>query len=137
MGQLVEGKWVAENVLVNHDEKGLYYKRPSVFRDRITADSSSPFPAESGRYHLYCAIACPWAHRAVLFRVLKRLEPHIALWNTHQEIGGEGWSFGPEGHVVPGTDIRDPHAPAADSVGPLGPLTEPEFVVVSAYLERA
>ena len=106
MGQLVEGKWVAENVLVNHDEKGLYYKRPSVFRDRITADSSSPFPAESGRYHLYCAIACPWAHRAVLFRVLKRLEPHIALWNTHQEIGGEGWSFGPEGHVVPGTDKR-------------------------------
>jgi putative glutathione S-transferase len=75
-----------------------------VFRDRVAADPKAKFPAESGRYHLYCAVACPWAHRAVLFRVLKRLEPHIQLWNTAQEVGGQGWSFGPEGHTVPGTD---------------------------------
>jgi putative glutathione S-transferase len=42
----------------------------------------------------------------VLFRVLKQLTPHVALWNTFQEVGGEGWSFGSEGHIVPGTDRR-------------------------------
>jgi putative glutathione S-transferase len=104
MGQLVDGKWVSGDVQRQHDENGLYFKRPAVFRNRISADGSSGFPVESGRYHLYCAVACPWAHRAVLFRVLKRLTPHITLWNTSQEVGGEGWSFGPEGHTVPGTD---------------------------------
>lgn len=106
MGQLVDGRWDDGNILRNHDEKGLYFKLNSVFRERISADGSSPFPAQSGRYHLYCSIACPWAHRTVLLRVLKRLEPHIALWNTHQEVGGQGWSFGPEGHVVPGSGKR-------------------------------
>ena len=106
MGQLIDGKWTTGNVLVNHDEKGLYFKRNSVFRDRVTGDGSSPFPAETGRYHLYASIACPWAHRAVLFRVLKKLEPHVTLWNTAQEVDGQGWSFGPEGHVVPGGDGR-------------------------------
>lgn len=102
MGQLIDGTWTEGNVLSNHDAKGLYFKRPSVFRNRVSAEPDAEFPAESGRYHLYCAIACPWAHRATLFRVLKQLEPHIALWNTAQEVGGQGWSFGPEGHVVPG-----------------------------------
>jgi putative glutathione S-transferase len=106
MGQLVDGKWMTGEVLRQHDEKGVYFKRPAVFRNRVTADGASSFPAESGRYHLYCAVACPWAHRAVLFRVLKQLSPHITLWNTFQEVDGEGWSFGPEGHVVPGTDRR-------------------------------
>jgi putative glutathione S-transferase len=104
MGQLVEGRWVGEDVLRQHDARGLYFKRDAVFRDRITADGS--FPAESGRYHLYAAVACPWAHRAVLFRVLKRLTPHITLWNTFQEVDGQGWTFGPQGHVVPGADRR-------------------------------
>ena len=103
MGQLIDGRWEDGNILRNHDEKGLYFKRNSVFRERISADGASPFPPESGRYHLYCSIACPWAHRTVLFRVLKSLAPHIALWNTHQEVDGQGWSFGPEGHVVPGS----------------------------------
>jgi glutathionyl-hydroquinone reductase len=106
MGQLVDGKWMTGEVLRQHDEKGVYFKRPAVFRNRVTADGTSGFPAESGRYHLYCAVACPWAHRAVLFRVLKQLTPHITLWNTSQEVDGEGWSFGPEGHTVPGTDRR-------------------------------
>ena len=106
MGQLVDGKWVSGEVLRQHDEKGRYFKRDSVFRQHVTADGSSGFPAASGRYHLYSAVACPWAHRAVLFRVLKELTPHVALWNTVQEENGEGWSFGPQGHVVPGTGAR-------------------------------
>lgn len=106
MGQLVEGTWSSKNVLVQHDKTGLYFKRESVFRHRISPQADAEFPAEPGRYHLYCAVACPWAHRATLMRTLKRLEPFVTLTNTFQEVGGEGWSFGPEGHIVPGTDRR-------------------------------
>ncbi len=106
MGQLVNGKWSTENVLFNHDEKGLYFKRDSVFRERISNEAQSEFPAEPGRYHLYCAVACPWAHRATLMRTLKRLEPFVTLTDTFQEPNGQGWSFGEAGHIVPGTDRR-------------------------------
>jgi len=106
MGQLVDGKWNAQNVLVQHDDKGLYFKRASVFRQQISNDARSEFPAEPGRYHLYCAVACPWAHRATLMRTLKKLELFVTLTNTFQEVGGEGWSFGTDGHIVPGTDQR-------------------------------
>jgi putative glutathione S-transferase len=106
MGQLVDGKWRTENILVNHDDQGMYFKRDSVFRDRISQEAQSKFPAERGRYHLYCAVACPWAHRATLMRTLKRLEPFVTLINTAQEPGGQGWSFGEAGHIVPGTDRR-------------------------------
>jgi putative glutathione S-transferase len=106
MAQLVDGKWRTENILFNHDDKGLYFKRESVFRDRISNDPRSELPAEPGRYHLYCAVACPWAHRATLMRTLKRLEPYVTLTNTFQEPGGQSWSFGEKGHTVPGTDQR-------------------------------
>ena len=106
MGQLVEGTWSSKNVLVQHDKTGLYFKRESVFRHRISPQTDAEFPAEPGRYHLYCAVACPWAHRATLMRTLKKLEPFVTLTNTFQELGGEGWSFGAEGHIVPGTDRR-------------------------------
>ena len=106
MGQLVDGKWSLENVLVQHDDKGLYFKRDSVFRSIISNAANSEFPPEPGRYHLYCAVACPWAHRATLMRTLKKLERFFTLTNTFQEPDGEGWSFGEEGHVVPGTDRR-------------------------------
>ena len=102
MGQLIDGRWTTENILVQHDDKGLYFKRDSVFRHRI--GGGSEFPAEPGRYHLYCAVACPWAHRATLMRTLKKLEPFVTLTNTVQEVGGQGWSFGEQGHIVPGTD---------------------------------
>src|ERR1044071_4324479 len=106
MGQLIDGKWTSENVLRQHDAKGLYFKRDSVFRHRITNEPGTEFPAEPGRYHLYCAVACPWAHRATLMRTLKKLEPFVTLTNTFQEAGGQGWSFGEAGHMVPGTDKR-------------------------------
>jgi len=106
MGQLVDGQWTTENVLVQHDKTGLYFKRDSVFRDRISGEAGAKFPAEPGRYHLYCAVACPWAHRTTLMRTLKRLEPFVTLTNTFQEPGGQGWSFGEAGHIVPGTDRR-------------------------------
>jgi putative glutathione S-transferase len=106
MGQLIDGQWRTENILVNHDDRGLSFKRDSVFRNRISNEGNAEFPAEPDRYHLYCAVGCPWAHRATLMRTLKKLEPFVTLTNTFQEVGGQGWSFGEAGHVVPGTDRR-------------------------------
>lgn len=105
MGHLLNGKWVDHDVLVENNN-GMYEKKPSVFRHRIANDSSTPYRAEAGRYHLYVAVSCPWAHRAVLFRVLKKLESVITEHQVEQIPGGQGWAFGPEGHIVPGTDQR-------------------------------
>ena len=120
MGNLLNGRWTVEDTLSEIREGGRYVKHPSVFRDWITADGSSGFKAEPGRYHLYAAVACPWAHRTVLFRVLKKLEAVVPMSYTAQHGDGQGWSFGEEGHVVPGTDrsvrhlheiysLADPH----------------------------
>lgn len=106
MGHLLNGTWTDNEVLKTETAGGLYVKQPSRFRHRVTADGSSGFPAEPGRYHLYAAVACPWAHRTVLFRVLKKLDGIVALTNTAQVVGGQGWGFGQQGHVVPGTDHR-------------------------------
>ena len=109
MGHLQDGVWTHEEQLVEHDENGAYVKIPSQFRNWVTpAGEPGPtgtggFAAESGRYVLYAAVGCPWAHRAVLYRVLKKLEDHIALVNTEQKVDGEGWAFGNSGHRVPGT----------------------------------
>ena len=102
MGQLIDGTWTTENVLVQSRRQGSLlqarFRVPQSHRRR----TESEFPAEPGRYHLYCAVACPWAHRATLMRTLKKLEPFVTLTNTFQEPGGQGWSFGEAGHIVPG-----------------------------------
>jgi putative glutathione S-transferase len=104
MGHLLEGAWTDQDVLTEN-KNGLYVKNPSVFRNRITADGSSGFPAEAGRYHLYAAVSCPWAHRTVLYRVLKKLEDIVTLANVAQTVGGQGWTFEND-HLVSGTDRR-------------------------------
>ena len=109
MGHLLDGAWTDDDELVEHDAAGAYVKRPSQFRNWITADGSAGpsgidgFNAEAGRYWLYAATSCPWAHRAVLYRVLKKLEGIVALVDTAQEVGGQGWGFGEQRHRVPGT----------------------------------
>ena len=108
MGHLLSGTWSDDEQLVEHDRNGAYVKRPSQFRNWVTADGSAGptgeagFDAQAGRYVLYAAISCPWAHRAVLYRVLKKLENIVALFDTDQQIGGQGWGFGEGGHRVPG-----------------------------------
>jgi len=76
MGHLLNGEWTHDDVLVEN-ANGLYVKKPSRFRNRITADGSSGYPAEAGRYVLYSSVSCPWAHRTAIFRVLKKLEGAI------------------------------------------------------------
>ena len=72
LGQLVEGKWTSKRE--QEDSQGRFLRPSTTFRDRITADGTSGFKAESGRYHLYISWACPWAHRTAIMRKLKGLK---------------------------------------------------------------
>jgi glutathionyl-hydroquinone reductase len=63
------------------------------FQGRITADGSSGYPAEPGRYHLYVSLACPWAHRSVIVRKLLGLEDVISLSVVDPVRDGRGWAF--------------------------------------------
>lgn len=89
MGLLVEGKWVDQW----YDTKstgGKFVRKDSSFRNFI---GSERFPAEAGRYHLYVSHACPWAHRAVIFRKLKSLEELIGLTVVNAYMGENGWEL--------------------------------------------
>lgn len=98
MGQLVDGVW--HDVWYDTKSTGGAFKRTTAkFRNWITADGSAGpsgeggFPAESGRYHLYVSLACPWAHRALIFRALKDLSDHISISVVHPDMLSEGWTF--------------------------------------------
>ena len=75
------------------DEKGRFVRVETRFRDRITADGASGFPAEAGRYHLYVSWACPWAHRTLILRKLKHLEDAVSLSVVDAFMGEMGWEF--------------------------------------------
>jgi putative glutathione S-transferase len=79
---------------------GSFERQNSVFRDRVTADGSSGYPAAAGRYHLYVSLACPWASRALLVRRLKGLEDAIGLTVVDPYRDERGWAFRP-GTVQP------------------------------------
>jgi putative glutathione S-transferase len=72
MGMLVNGTWLEDDPLPA-DRGGAFLRPDSSFRGAVSQDGSSPFPAEPGRYQLVTAPSCPWAHRTVLMRALKRL----------------------------------------------------------------
>ncbi|MFN3648480.1 MAG: glutathione S-transferase family protein [Armatimonadota bacterium] len=74
-------------------QDGSFVRQEYQFRDRITADGSSGFPAEPGRYHLYVSLACPWAHRAIIVRRLLGLEEVITMSVVDPIRNGHGWAF--------------------------------------------
>lgn len=74
-------------------EKGAFVRQQSAFRESVTADGSSGFPAEPGRYHLYVSLACPWASRAVIVRKLKGLEEAIPMTIVDPVRDDRGWRF--------------------------------------------
>jgi len=76
MGMLIEGKWTERRPA---EVAGRFVRPESQFRNFITADGSSGFRAEPGRYHLYVAYNCPWAHRTLIFRKLKAPESMISI----------------------------------------------------------
>jgi putative glutathione S-transferase len=73
--------------------RGAFVRQPYAIRDRITADGSSGFPAEPGRYHLYVSLACPWAHRAIIVRRLLGLEDVISMSVVDPIRDERGWAF--------------------------------------------
>ena len=74
-------------------EDGAFVRQRYRFRDRITADGSSGYRAEAGRYHLYVSLACPWAHRAIIVRKLLGLEDTISMSVVDPIRDEKGWAF--------------------------------------------
>ncbi|MEE9333100.1 MAG: glutathione S-transferase family protein, partial [Granulosicoccaceae bacterium] len=98
MGLLQEGKWV-DQWYDTESSGGHFVRKTPHFRNWITADGSAGqsgeggFKAEAGRYHLYVSLACPWAHRTLIFRALKGLEDMISVSVVHWYMADKGWTF--------------------------------------------
>ncbi len=105
MGLLVEGKWKNEWYETKSTGGRFERKAPS-FRNWVTKDGSAGvsgvggFKAEADRYHLYVSLACPWAHRTIIYRKLKGLEGMISISVVNAFMGDEGWTFAPGESVV-------------------------------------
>lgn len=106
MGLLVEGQWKNEW----YDTKssgGRFERKAPSFRNWVTKDGSagksgtSGFKAEANRYHLYISLACPWAHRTLIYRKLKGLEEMISVSVVNAFMGDEGWTFAEGEGVIP------------------------------------
>jgi putative glutathione S-transferase len=92
MGLLIDGEW-SEQGYDSDAHSGRFVREESCFRDEIRADGGARFAPEIGRYHLYVSYACPWAHRTLIARRLKKLERAISVSVVHPYMGREGWSF--------------------------------------------
>lgn len=79
MGMLIDGAWVDDDATSRNAAGGAFVRAEAKFNSRITADGSSGFKAEPGRYHLFVSAGCPWAHRTILARRLKKLEDVISI----------------------------------------------------------
>jgi putative glutathione S-transferase len=101
LGLLIEGKWTSERE--QEDKQGRFMRPDTTFRDRITADGSSGFKAEADRYHLYVALACPWAHRTLILRQLKGLADAISVSIVDPVIDQQGWEFSEGEGCIPDT----------------------------------
>ena len=106
MGLLVDGVWQDEQ----HSERtpaGRFLRPPTRFRNWVTEDGSpgptgeGGFAAARGRYHLYVALPCPWAHRTVIMRMLKGLEDVVSMSVLEPLYGPHGWRFGTSPGTVP------------------------------------
>ena len=74
-------------------DSGEFQRQEDAFREWISNDGSTSYPAAAGRYHLYVSLACPWASRTVIFRKLKGLEDAIGLTIVDPIRDGKGWAF--------------------------------------------
>ena len=98
MGKLVEGIW-RDQWYDTGKSGGRFVRSTAGFRNWITPDGrpgpsgDGGFEAAKGRYHLYVSYACPWAHRALIFRALKGLEDYIGVSVVHPDMLGDGWTL--------------------------------------------
>ena len=108
MGLLQNGKWV-DQWYDTKSNGGHFVRKAPQFRSWVRADGAagpsgdSGFKAEPGRYHLYVSLACPWAHRTLIFRTLKGLEQMISISVVHWYMAEDGWTFDVGDGVVPDT----------------------------------
>lgn len=101
LGMLVDGKWTTE--WTERDDSGKFNRMPTQFRGKVTADGSSGFKAEAGRYHLYVSLACPWAHRTLIMRSLKGLQGVISVSIVDPLLSEQGWYFTDAPSAIPDT----------------------------------
>ena len=90
-GYLENGRW-HDGWYDTRASRGEFVRTTSQFRNRISADGSTGFRAEAGRYHLYVSLACPWAHRTLVARALKGLEAAISV-SVVEPVMTQGWAF--------------------------------------------
>ena len=108
MGLLQDGKWV-DQWYDTESSGGHFVRKTPQFRSWVTVDGTAGpsgdggFKAESGRYHLYVSLACPWAHRTLIFRALKELEQMISVSVVHWYMAEDGWTFAAGDGVLPDT----------------------------------
>ena len=108
MGLLQDGKWV-DQWYDTESSGGHFVRKAPQFRSWVTVDGTAGpsgdggFKAESGRYHLYISLACPWAHRTLIFRALKELEQMISVSVVHWYMAEDGWTFAAGDGVLPDT----------------------------------
>ena len=109
MGLLQDGQWV-DQWYDTKSSGGRFVRKTPHFRHWITADGSAGpsgeggFAADAGRYHLYVSLACPWAHRTMIFRALKGLEDMISVSVVHWYMADKGWTFQTDDGVVADTE---------------------------------
>ena len=111
MGLMIDGKWVDDD-RISADARGHFIRADSRFRHWITSDGSAGpsgergFKAEAGRYHLFVSPSCPWAHRTIILRKLKRLEGVISM-SIADRPKDEGWAY---------SEAIDDFKPCADGI---------------------
>ncbi len=106
MGDLMKGAWRVDGDFP-HDRAGHFVRPDAPFRNWVTATGEpgpsgvGGFKAEPGRYHLIVSLACPWAHRTLIFRKLKGLEGMVSLSIVNWLLADRGWTFDPAPGVIP------------------------------------
>jgi putative glutathione S-transferase len=110
MGLLVGGAWQS-GWYDTGSSGGAFVRSQATFRNWITPDGAAGpsgkagYAAESGRYHLYVSLACPWAHRTLIFRAIKGLAPHIGVSVVHPDMLTDGWTFATDFPGTTGDDL--------------------------------
>ncbi|MCQ0090975.1 glutathione S-transferase family protein [Roseovarius sp. M141] len=111
MGILIDGAW-RDDWYDTESTGGRFKRSETSWRNWITPDGApgpsgeGGFGAESGRYHLYVSYACPWAHRALIFRAIKDLTPHIGVSVVHPDMLEQGWEFRADFSGATGDDLH-------------------------------
>src|SRR5437870_7210193 len=84
---------------------GEFQRQEDAFREWISNDGSTSYPAAAGRYHLYVSLACPWASRTIIFRKLKGLVAAVGMTIVDPFRDEKGWAFRDSERSKPGNPL--------------------------------